>query len=146
MAHRTNGPDLEADDEGLVLEPRLSMSTPARRVIEIHRGSDTAIERCSAAEPFALRVLGGSMRPEFDDGDIIVVEPEGHATDGSFVVAHCNGEWMLRQLRADGASWRLATLDGGCGDIAIPDLAAVAGVVIQKAKPGRRRAGRRYVE
>ena len=42
---------------------------------------------CAGAEPFVLMVLGDSMAPEFAEGEIIVVEPEGLASDGSFVVA-----------------------------------------------------------
>jgi SOS-response transcriptional repressor LexA len=115
-----------------------------RRTIAIRAEPDA--HECSADEPFALRVLGDSMRPEFDDGDVVVVEPEGIAGDGSFVVACCNGEWMLRELRGDGDGWRLAALDPAYPEVAIPDLAPVRGVVIQRAKPGRRRMTKRYVD
>lgn len=102
-------------------------------------------DACSGAEPFALMVLGGSMAPEFDDGDIIVVEPEGLATDGAFVVANVDGEWHFRQLVARGAGWSLAALAPGHAPIEIGDLACVRGVVIQKSRPGSRRATRHYV-
>lgn len=103
---------------------------------------------CSGSESFALQVIGNDMAPEFDDGDIIIVEPEGAVKDGSFVLARYEGEWLLRQLRRDEAGWRLYALDAGCThhpDVPLADLAAVRGVVIQKAVPGRRRLGRRYV-
>ena len=96
-------------------------------------------------EPFALRVLGDSMLPEFAEGDIIVVEPDGALHDGSFVVACVGGEWLLRQLTGSGAAWRLRALNDALADRALPDLSAVRGVVIQKAVPGRRRSGKRYV-
>ena len=32
---------------------------------------------CAGAEVFALQVLGQSMAPEFEEGEIIVIEPEG---------------------------------------------------------------------
>ena len=32
---------------------------------------------CSKAEPFVLQVLGDSMIPEFQDGVVIVIDPEG---------------------------------------------------------------------
>ena len=51
-----------------------------------------ADDSCSGAEPFALRVLGDSMAPEFADGDIIIVEPDGALHDGSFVLARPDGE------------------------------------------------------
>jgi len=101
---------------------------------------------CAGTEPFALMVLGDDMRPEFEHGDVIVVEPGGLAQHGSFVVARCGGEWRLRQLRAADGGWRLATLEGPEPPTAIDGLGVVAGVVIQKCKPGRRRAGKRYVE
>ena len=36
---------------------------------------------CSSAEPYALMVLGDSMLPEFEEGEIIVVEPSGLVKD-----------------------------------------------------------------
>ena len=30
---------------------------------------------CSALEPYALRVLGDSMEPEFADGCVIIIDP-----------------------------------------------------------------------
>ena len=49
--------------------------------------SDPALDKCSAAESFALMVLGDSMAPEFVEGDIIIIEPEGLATDGKLADA-----------------------------------------------------------
>jgi DNA polymerase V len=100
---------------------------------------------CSGAEVFALQVLGQSMAPEFEEGDIIVVEPEGALRDGSFVLAQLDGEWIFRQLRREGALWRLQALNPAFAARPLPDLGAVRGVVIQKARPGRRRAAKSYV-
>ncbi|HOL36730.1 MAG TPA: S24 family peptidase [Rubrivivax sp.] len=103
---------------------------------------------CSGAESFALRVLGDDMAPEFRHGEIIVVEPGGALTDGSFVVARHAGEWTLRQLRRVAGGWVLHALNPASGepaDVALADLGAVRGVVIQKAVPGRRRLSRFYV-
>lgn len=101
---------------------------------------------CAGAEPFVLMVLGDSMAPEFAEGEIIVVEPEGLAADGSFVVAELEDGWTLRQLARAGGGWELRALDAAYPAVAIPDLTPVRGVVIQKSKPGRRRAAKRYVE
>lgn len=101
---------------------------------------------CSGAESFALMVLGDSMAPEFEHGDIVVIEPDGLATDGSFVLAQLDGEWVFRKLRRDGGGWRLAALNPAYLGADLPDLAAVRGVIIQKSRPGRRRAGKRYVD
>ncbi|NWG73448.1 MAG: S24 family peptidase [Rubrivivax sp.] len=100
---------------------------------------------CGGGESFALRVIGHSMAPEFNDGEIVIVEPEGLARDGSFVLALHDGEWIFRQLRGDGTRWWLHALDPAWPDLPIPDLSAVRGVIIQKALPGRRRASKRYV-
>jgi DNA polymerase V len=101
---------------------------------------------CAGAEPFALMVLGDAMAPEFVEGEIIVVEPEGHATDGSFVVAQVDGEWTLRQLVRCGERWQLRALNPAYAATPLADLAPVRGVVIQKSRPGRRRTIKRYVD
>ncbi|MGZ5039679.1 MAG: S24 family peptidase [Usitatibacter sp.] len=115
-----------------------------RPVIPIVATGGEGASACSGAEPFALMVLGDSMAPEFEDGDVIVVEPEGLAADGAFVLAHAAGEWIFRRLVAHAGGWRLAALDGRYPSIDIPDLGAVRGIVIQKSRPGRRRAARLY--
>jgi len=117
-----------------------------RRVIPIAPAPVTATQDCSGAEPFVLMVLGDSMMPEFAEGEIIVVEPEGVAGEGSFVVAEIGGEWTLRQLARVDAGWQLRALNQAYPAAAIADLAAVRGVVIQKSRPGRRSARKRYVE
>jgi SOS-response transcriptional repressor LexA len=100
---------------------------------------------CASHECFALRVIGQSMAPEFDEGEIIIVEPEGHAQDGSFVLAQHQGEWIFRQLRGDGSRWWLHAINPAWPDLPLGGLADVRGVIIQKARPGRRRASKRYV-
>jgi SOS-response transcriptional repressor LexA len=103
---------------------------------------------CSGGESFALRVLGDDMAPEFNDGEIIIVEPDGALKDGSFVLARHEGEWIFRQLCRRGAGWVLHALNparADLRDLPLPDLGAVHGVVIQKAVPGRRRLSKFYV-
>jgi len=104
-----------------------------------------AVDGCSGGEVFALRVLGDSMAPEFLEGEIVIVEPDGAVHDGSFVLARVDGEWTLRQLARRGDGWMLRALHPAYRDQPLPDLAAVHGVVIQKAVPGKRRLGKRYV-
>jgi DNA polymerase V len=100
---------------------------------------------CSGGEVFALRVLGHSMAPEFLDGEIVIVEPDGALRDGSFVLAQVGGEWTFRQLLRSDGQWLLRALHPDYADQPLPDLAAVHGVIIQKAVPGRRRLSKRYV-
>jgi DNA polymerase V len=100
---------------------------------------------CSAGESFALRVIGHDMAPEFNDGEIIIVEPEGAIRDGSFVLAQHDGEWFFRQLRRDDERWSLHALKAGLPALPLVDLQAVRGVVIQKAVPGKRHLSKFYV-
>ena len=106
---------------------------------------DAVLDSCAGGEPFALQVLGDSMEPEFREGEIVVIEPEGLATDGSYVLAWHADEWIFRQLRGDGERWHLHALNPAYPDAPLASLEAVRGVIVQKAVPGRRRAGRRYV-
>ena len=55
---------------------------------------------CSASEPFALRVIGDDMLPEFKDGHIIIIDPGGRVTSGCYVIAKLKGEMIFRQLIA----------------------------------------------
>ena len=101
---------------------------------------------CSGAESFALMVLGDSMLPEFAEGEIVVIEPEGLVRDGAYVLAFHGDEWIFRQLLRSGEEWRLHPLNSAYPDIVIADRAVIKGVIIQKAKPGRRRALKHYVD
>jgi SOS-response transcriptional repressor LexA len=90
-------------------------------------------------------VLGDSMAPEFMEGEIVVIEPEGLAVDGSYVLAFIDDEWIFRQLRGDTVGWALYPVNPAYPTLPLPDFSAVRGVIIQKSKPGRRRASKIYV-
>ncbi|MEK9775749.1 MAG: S24 family peptidase [Quisquiliibacterium sp.] len=107
--------------------------------------SSTPADLCSAGESFALMVLGDSMLPEFAQGEVIIIEPDGLAADGSFVLAQAAGEWIFRQLCRTETGWTLRPLNPTYPEVRLTDLAAVRGVIIQKSLPGRRRASKRYV-
>ena len=91
---------------------------------------------CSGGESFALRVLGDSMAPEFNEGEIIIIEPDGALRPGCFVLAQWRGEWTFRQLQRDGETWCLHALNPAYADQPLPDLTSIHGVIIQKAVPG----------
>jgi SOS-response transcriptional repressor LexA len=61
------------------------------------------------------------------------------------VLAAHDGGWIFRQLVRAGAEWQLHALNPAFPAIPIPGLFAVKGVIIQKSRPGRRRASKRYV-
>lgn len=93
---------------------------------------------CAAGEPFALRVLGDMMEPEFEHGCVIVVDPEGVVRDGCFVVARHNDEFFFRQLVLDGERYLLKCLNHAYDEVVeISGMDAIQGVISQKA--GRRR-------
>ena len=102
---------------------------------------------CGGGEVFALRVIGQSMAPEFDEGDIVIIEPDGATRDGSYVLARHDGEYIFRQLvAAPGGGWLLRALNPAWPELPLPEgLSAVHGVIIQKAVPGRRRLTKHYV-
>jgi DNA polymerase V len=117
-----------------------------KRFIPIAASGEPESSSCSEAEAFALMVLGDSMEPEFREGEIIIIEPEGLAQDGSYVLAQVDGEWIFRQLVKAGPCWQLRPLNPAYPAAAIADLSCVKGVIIQKSKPGRRKEAKRYVE
>lgn len=127
--------------------PRL----PTQRTIPIqpeHTGGEAGA--CSTAESFALRVIGTSMAPEFLEGDIVIIEPQGLAREGSYVLLQLPGlGWVLRQLGRQpspegGADWVLRVLDGSEPALVIPGPQVVRGVVIQRSRRGRPREVKWY--
>jgi SOS-response transcriptional repressor LexA len=103
---------------------------------------------CSGGESFALRVLGDEMQPEFNEGDIIIVEPDGALKDGCFVLAQHDGQWLFRQLARRAEGWCLRALNPARPDLAdvpLADLSPVRGLVIQKAVPGKRKLSKSYL-
>jgi DNA polymerase V len=71
---------------------------------------DMEVSSCGASEPFALRVLGDDMLPEFKEGHIIIIDPGGTVKDGCFVVATTNDEYIFRQLFIEGERFVLRAL------------------------------------
>ncbi len=116
------------------------MATPAASAPE-----DMALPDCAGGESFALMVQGQSMVPEFQEGEIILIEPEGLAKDGAYVLAWHQDEWIFRQLLRSPNGWLLHALNPAFADEPLADFSAIKGVIIQKALPGRRRAAKFYV-
>lgn len=105
---------------------------------------------CVDAEPYALQVLDESMAPEFWSGCIILIDPTGRATDGSFVLATTHpsnsnadleqGEYVFRQLqRQANGEWALVAFNTSFPPITIDQqLNGIVGVIVQRA--GKRRS------
>lgn len=100
---------------------------------------------CSEAEPFALMVLGDSMVPEFNEGEIIIIEPGGRITAGGYILAFHNEEYIFRQLVQCVSGWSLHALNDNYPDVPVADLSVVKGVIIQKSVPGKRSASKSYI-
>lgn len=99
---------------------------------------------CSESEPFALRVLGDSMLPEFEEGVVIIIDPAGTIKDGCFVMALHNEEYIFRQLRIQDDRYYLQPLNDLYETVEIESLAVIQGVIIQKA--GRTRKERKHYD
>jgi DNA polymerase V len=88
-------------------------------------------------------VLGDDMQPEFNHGDIIIIEPDGALHDGCFVLARHGDGWLLRQLRRAGDGWWLHALNpgpvDGCADQPCPTCSRCAAWSSRRPCPGRRR-------
>jgi SOS-response transcriptional repressor LexA len=98
-------------------------------------------ENSCGREPFALRVIGDSMTPEFQDGSIIIIDPEGVVNDGSYVMARHEDSYIFRQLVFGVGRYYLKALQEGHEVIDLPDLKSIEGVVIQQ---GARRRDRKF--
>ncbi len=97
------------------------------------------LSSCGASEPFALRVIGDDMAPEFCDGHIIIVDPGGRVASGCYVIANYRDEMIFRQLQIDGDRWILQALDSRVAEIRLTNgVADIVGVISQRS--GKRRS------
>lgn len=99
---------------------------------------------CAENEPYALRVLGDSMQPEFKEGVVIVIDPAGAIRDGSYVVATHDDELIFRQFRIHDEKCFLQPLNDLYDTIEVEGKSVVEGVVSQQA--GRRRKDRKHYD
>ena len=99
-------------------------------------------EQVCGRDPFALRVTGTSMSPEFKDGCLIVIDPEGVVSDGAYVLARHGEGYLLRQLFMADGCYELRALQDGHETIPLPDLSSIEGVITRQA--GRRREDRKH--
>ncbi len=93
---------------------------------------------CASDEPFALRVLGDSMEPEFKDGCIIIIDPVANVESGRYVIAEIDGEYIFRQLIQDGEKFLLQAINPGYKVVEIESPSVVRGVITQRAGARRK--------
>lgn len=100
---------------------------------------DPELSSCGASEPFALRVLGNDMLPEFEEGHIIVIDPGGTVKNGCYVVANPNDEFIFRQLFIEDGRYILRATQPGFEEIELTKgVEEIVGVISQRS--GRRRS------
>ena len=88
---------------------------------------------CTNNEPYALRVLGDSMEPEFRHGEVIVIEPGLSREDGIYVVAQLKSEYVFRQLVLIDGTWHLKPLNEKYPTVRLSDSDSVKGRIISKS-------------
>ena len=122
--------------------------TDSRKVIPIRQApvpdeeERVEISGCAEAEPYALRVVGDSMAPEFLDGHIVIVDPAMPVQSGAYVVIDYDGETTFRQFIVDNERKFLRALNGAFPATEITKEYRVRGVVVQRA--GRRRKDHKH--
>ncbi len=93
--------------------------------------------KCSPRS-FVLRVQGSSMEPQFNDGDLIFVDPDVEAVHGKFVVVQLNdsNQATFKQLIVENNRQFLKALNPDWPDriIAIKEEATICGVVVFKGE------------
>lgn len=97
---------------------------------------------CAEAEPYALRVVGDSMAPEFLDGHVVIVDPIMEARAGAYVIVDHSGETLLRQIVDDAGRTFLQALNETYTRVPLEPNDRVRGVVVQRA--GRQRKDRKH--
>lgn len=97
---------------------------------------------CAESQPFALRVLGDSMLPEFADGAVIIIDPAGVIRDGCYVMAEHENEYIFRQLRIVEDKYYLQPLNDLYDTVEISGKDAIRGVITQQA--GKKRKDRKH--
>jgi len=98
---------------------------------------------CSSTntEPYALRVMGDSMWPEFEDGAIIIVDPGGICKSGGYVVVDFNNDVTFRQYLEHEGKKYLAPVNDLYPTEELIAPYNIRGVVIQQK---HKRQGKRY--
>lgn len=99
---------------------------------------------CAGSEPFALQVLGNSMQPEFEEGEIIVIEPGRCCEHGAYVIAMHEDEYIFRQLRVENSVFYLKPLNDAYPTLKVEDSNLIKGRIISKSS-GRGRDRKSYL-
>jgi phage repressor protein C with HTH and peptisase S24 domain len=103
-----------------------------------------AQEGCGALEPYALRVLGDSMEPEFPEGCVVIVDPGYAPRDGSYVIVEFAGDVFFRQIVFEGERRFLRPLNAKYRGFELTGPYTIRGGVVQRS--GRRRSEHKHYD
>jgi phage repressor protein C with HTH and peptisase S24 domain len=100
---------------------------------------------CTAGttEPYALRVVGDSMSPEFENGHIIIVDPGVPPIHGAYLVVDYGGEILFGQyFLIEDRHW-IHYLNNDYEPVELLTSFETKGVVVQRST-GRRKTLKHY--
>jgi phage repressor protein C with HTH and peptisase S24 domain len=83
-------------------------------------------------EPFALRVIGDSMSPVFEDGNIIIVDPGYPLINDTYAVLVNNEEVLFGHYLKDENGCRLEYMHPDHPPVMLADNFSVKGIVTQR--------------
>jgi SOS-response transcriptional repressor LexA len=93
---------------------------------------DLELSSCASAEPFALRVLGDSMAPEFPEHCIIIIDPAKSCDNGAFVIAEFDeSRWFRRFVEHEGQRY-LVPLNPSYPELLLDQAYEILGLVVQR--------------
>ena len=95
-------------------------------------------------EPFALRVIGNSMEPEFQDGHIIIVDPGFPLLNAVYAVIKNNGEFIFGQYFNENSEGWVRYLNPEFEAVKLESGFEVKGVITQRN--GRKRKDIKYYD
>lgn len=116
-----------------LLDWEKAMYWPDKKIAFSQKQSFVATEAPASEEAFALRMKDATMRPQFPENTLLIIEPELVAQDKDFVAVHLAGDSQLqvKQLLFDGDDKYLKPLNKEFQIKKIEGPYKIYGVVIQ---------------
>lgn len=98
---------------------------------------DNDTTSCASRAPYVLRVTDDSMAPEFNQGAIIIVDPDYPYTHNAFVVADYDNETYFRQFKIRSGKAYLVPLNKSFSEIEMRNDYKIRGVITQQGRNRR---------
>lgn len=84
------------------------------------------------------------MEPEFKEGEIIVIEPQVAAEEGTYVIALHDNDFLFRQLLRENDRWYLKPLNSRYPTVEMCNGDSIKGRIISKSS-GKGRQTKSYL-